>query len=241
MTSSGGYRLAVRAISPVRAAGTSRRKIRRMTDAFGEQTVFGRCFIERCGRQRVVDQPHAGRDHALHARNDQIEVVERPGLTAQSAALGCRLPELIDVVEVGEALPIARLVEQRRGMPPARSASGGAVALPPAPAAVPPPGPLAKRESKVRRASAGCRGGVIPGSEDGSTADVHGRPSGRVDLAVLCPVRCDYVRFWMSGHLTAAARMPRASHSRGRSPALTLSRLGACSSLFPRHEERGML
>ena len=76
-------------------------KIGRMADAFRQQTVFGRDFVERGHHQRVVDKVDSGSQRALHAGNDHVEIVERAERDLARAAAFRRFR--IDVVEMRKA------------------------------------------------------------------------------------------------------------------------------------------
>ena len=52
-----------------------RGKIVRITDGFGEQTIFGRHFVERRHQEGVVNGINAGRERAFDACHHNIEIV----------------------------------------------------------------------------------------------------------------------------------------------------------------------
>ena len=89
-----------------------RRKIVRMADRFGQQTIFGGNFVQRRGRQRLGEQLGAHGEAALHARRDHVEIVEgaERDLSHRAALRRSR----IDVVEMLEARRIFDVAEQRQ-------------------------------------------------------------------------------------------------------------------------------
>src|SRR3954447_12068452 len=87
-----------------------------MTDRFGQQAVFGRDLVQRSHHQGVVDIVDACRDRALHARDDEVEIIE--GAEAAEAHRAALRRLRIDVVETLEARRIFELPEQREGVTP---------------------------------------------------------------------------------------------------------------------------
>src|SRR3954468_8413474 len=87
-----------------------------MTDRFGQQAVFGRDLVQRSHHQGVVDFVNACRDGALHARDDEIEIVE--GAEAAEAHRAALRRLRVDVVETLEACRVFQLAEEREGMTP---------------------------------------------------------------------------------------------------------------------------
>src|SRR5262245_44674507 len=88
----------------------------RVTDGLGEQSVFGRHFIQRRRGQRLREKLRAGSDAALHAGHDHVEIIER---AERALAHGAALRRVwINVLEMLESFRIFNVAEQRQRVAP---------------------------------------------------------------------------------------------------------------------------
>jgi hypothetical protein len=92
------------------------RMVRRMPHRFGEEPVLGRDLVLRLLHQRVVDERDAPFERALHAGDEEVEVVEGVLHAEPHQPAPRRLG--VDVVELREAGRVFEVAHEREPVPP---------------------------------------------------------------------------------------------------------------------------